>query len=106
MPYREDKPKDTKIEHAFGTNRYILPGMNRPIKEGREWLSKMQNGAKFVPEKRENVDEWLNRLEGSRPDPIVTEQSTMIKAEEVVEDGWPATANFRADSRSGWRYPR
>jgi hypothetical protein len=53
-------PKDVQIGSATGAKIYIFPGKNIKPEEGKEWLSRMRDGKKFVPMERGMVTELLN----------------------------------------------
>jgi hypothetical protein len=55
-------PKDIQIGSATGAKMYILPGKSISLTEGKEWLSKMRNGEKFVPMDREEIATFLDGM--------------------------------------------
>jgi hypothetical protein len=52
-------PKDVQIGSATGAKIYIFPGKNIKPEKGKEWLSRMRDGEKFVPMERGMVTELL-----------------------------------------------
>ena len=81
-------PKDVQIGSATGAKIYIFPGKNINPEEGKEWLSRMRDGEKFVPMERGMVTELLDGVNArKRKREYARKQEEGAGIGEIVVDG-------------------
>ncbi|KAE9362733.1 hypothetical protein N431DRAFT_475580 [Stipitochalara longipes BDJ] len=78
----QGETKNKVIGSARGAKMYILPASHEfhkeSVEDGKEWLSRMRNGAKFIPMDREKLGELFDRKLSVTPEPESGELEEML----------------------------